>query len=440
MGITGTDVRTFSKCGPLNGALNVPGDKSITHRAILFGTLATGRTTVDGWLDGADCRSSIHVAQKLGASIEIGQNCLIIEGTGGQLSEPDDVLDCGNSGTTVRMFSGAIAARVPFACLTGDDSLRKRPMKRVIDPLTQMGASFAARGAHYLPLAIHGGAIHGITFPLNVPSAQVKSAILIAGALASSIPTTVVETVATRDHTENMLPAFGVPVERRQSPQGVHLTVQPNQQFHGTNVCVPGDPSSAAFLLAAAAIIPNSQVTILRTLLNPTRTGFLRVLGRMGAEVRIENKRLESGEQVGDVTVTSGALRATTVVADEIPALVDEVPILAVVAAFAEGVTSFQGASELRIKETDRIRAVCNGLTQIGVQTTEQPNGFTVYGESGATVQGGTVESEHDHRIAMSFAVAGLAAKSDVHIRNWSCVNISFPTFASCLAELNGHA
>lgn len=430
------DIAVFAKSGPLVGSLPVPGDKSITHRAILFGLLARGTTSVQGWLDGADCRSSIAVAQKLGAKIEVTPHRLQIDGTGGHLREPDDVLDCGNSGTTVRIFAGAVAARVRFAVFTGDDSLRRRPMNRIIEPLSAMGAQFTARSERHLPLVIHGGDLNGIRFALNVPSAQVKSSILVAGALASNGNTTVIEHTPTRDHTENMLPAFGVAVTREQSPDGVYLTVNGQQQFQGTHVVVPGDPSSAAFLLAAAAIIPESRVTVERVLLNPTRIGFLRVLGRMGARVFIENTRLESGEQIGDITVTAGPLVGTVVSPVEVPSLVDEIPVLAVVAAFAKGETRFDGAGELRIKETDRIRAICTGMRDIGVRTSEVSDGFTVYGEEGESIHGGVVESEHDHRIAMSFAIAGLACKSEIHIKNWSCVHVSFPSFEACVKHL----
>jgi 3-phosphoshikimate 1-carboxyvinyltransferase len=425
--------KTFYKSEPLLGKVRVPGDKSITHRAILFGLLAQGTTVVDNWLDAGDCRSSIGVAELLGARITVEPEQLRIEGTGGNLAEPDDVLDCGNSGTTFRLFLGALAARVPFACMTGDASLRRRPMDRVIRPLAAMGARIAARSARYAPLCVSGQPLQGIEYILPVASAQVKSAVLIAGLLANSGSTTVVETVATRDHTEKMLRAFQADIEQSRQGGEIRTTVRPSQ-LQGTRVYVPGDASSAAFVWAAAALVPGSCVTVQQVGLNPTRTGFLSVLERMGARVRIENVHTVAGEPMGDVTVEAAPLSPVRITAAEIPALIDELPVIAVLSAYAKGTTVVEGASELRVKETDRIRAVVSGLQALGVAARELPDGFAIDGRG--EVGGGTVDSCNDHRIAMSFAVAGLAANDPVTVKGWECVAISFPTFLQTLQEL----
>ena len=427
--------RTTATTHPLHGTVRVPGDKSITHRAILFGLLAAGETTVDGWLDAADCRSSISVARQLGADVEIRGSSLSIRGTGGQLHAPEDVLDCGNSGTTMRMFTGALAARVPFACVSGDASLRKRPMQRILQPLREMGADVHIGSNGTAPFAIRGTNLQGIEYTLPVASAQVKSAVLIAGCLAAKETTVVVERTASRDHTENMLPAFGATM-RRMSLEGggYRIEVNPNQTLQGTHVVVPGDMSSAAFLLAAAALVPGSSVSVLDVGLNKGRTGILNVLKRMGAKVEIANERIMAGEPIGDVTVSHHQLLATDILPDEVPAIVDEIPLIAVLAAFAEGETVIHGAEELRVKETDRIHATVAGLRAIGVDAQELPDGMRIRGQS--SVQGGKIDSFHDHRIAMSFAVAGLLTKHPIHIENWSCVAISFPTFLDVMDEV----
>ncbi|MCL6515545.1 MAG: 3-phosphoshikimate 1-carboxyvinyltransferase [Alicyclobacillus sp.] len=419
----------------LRGAVRVPGDKSITHRAILFGLLAEGTTQVYDWLDAGDCRSSIRVARLLGATVtEEEDGHLVITGTGGRLREPEDVLDCGNSGTTMRVFLGAIAARSPFAVLTGDGSLRRRPMGRVIDPLSRMGARIQARSGRFAPLAVTGGPLTGIEYTLPVASAQVKSAILVAGLLAQDGVTVVTEPEATRDHTENLLSAFGVQVHREAFGTGTRIAVESGQVLRGATVHVPGDLSSAAFLIAAAALVPGSEVTVTDVGLNATRTGMLRVLNRMGARVQLDRLRRVSGELVGDITVTHGPLVGVEIEPAEVPSLIDELPVLAVLAAFAEGKTRVHGAAELRVKETDRIAAIAQGLRDIGCEVDEAEDGFTVHGRG--ALRGGTADSRGDHRIAMSLAVAGLASTMGVRIRDWDCVQISYPTFAQTLAKL----
>jgi 3-phosphoshikimate 1-carboxyvinyltransferase len=429
------DTRSFHESHGLTGTIQVPGDKSITHRAILFGLLASGETTIDGWLNAADCNSSLHVAKLLGAKATVSENRITLHGTAGSLSEPEDILDCGNSGTTMRIFSGVLAPLVPFACVTGDASLRKRPMERVIAPLREMGANIVARGGKYAPFSVQKSRLTGIEYTLPVSSAQVKSAILLAGCFAAAKKTVVIEQTASRDHTENMLGAFGVEIDRTPlSKTGNMIEIQPGQSLKAAHVTVPGDISSAAFLICAAAIVPDSDVLIQNIGLNPGRTGLLKVLSRMNAIVEIVREESVAGERIGDIRIQSSALTGTEIEPAEVPSLVDELPILAVTACMAKGDTVIRGAKELRFKETDRIHAMAKGLLDIGCDVTELDDGLVIHGRE--MILGGTVDSFHDHRIAMSFAVAGLVAKSGVQVQNWSCVQISFPSFLETLQEL----
>ncbi|MCF8563768.1 3-phosphoshikimate 1-carboxyvinyltransferase [Alicyclobacillus tolerans] len=427
--------RRFTPAPALKGTVDVPGDKSITHRAILFGLLSEGTTAVEGWLDAGDCRSSLQVAQALGAAVQVNSDKLSIVGTGGNLSEPSDVLDCGNSGTTTRMFLGALAAKVPFACVTGDASLRRRPMRRVIDPLRQMGAAITARSDNFAPFAVSGQPLHGIEYTLPVASAQVKSAVLVAGVLAKTGATVVIEPEPSRDHTENMLRAFGADIRVERTQNATRIAVSPNQVLKATHVKVPGDISSAAFILAAAALVPGSHVTVRGIGLNPTRAGFLEVLKRMGANISMSNVETVAGEAIGDVTVSYGPLQGTDIAPHEVPSLIDELPILAILGAYAAGTTTVSGAGELRVKETDRISAIVEGLTKVGVQASERLDGFEVLG-TGGCVPGGSIDSHKDHRIAMSFAVCGLASETAVEVRDWDCVNISYPSFLQTFERL----
>lgn len=429
------DIQSFYRSHGLKGTVRVPGDKSITHRAILFGLLASGKTTIDGWLNAADCNSSLHVAKLLGAEVTVSEDRILMEGTGGRLIEPDDVLDCGNSGTTMRIFSGILAPLVPFACVTGDASLRKRPMDRVIIPLRKMGADIQARGGKYAPFAVRKNLLTGIEYTLPVSSAQVKSAILMAGCFAASKKTVVMEPVASRDHTENMLQAFGVEVDRSPySETGNRIEIMAGQALKGTHVTVPGDISSAAFLICAAAIIPDSDIVIQNIGLNKGRIGLIQVLQRMNADIEIIREENIAGEKIGDIRVRSRGLIGTEIEPVEVPSLVDELPILAVAACMAKGDTAIRGAKELRFKETDRIHAMVKGLHAIGCNVTELEDGLIVHGKE--SISGGAVDSFHDHRIAMSFAVAGLVSTSGVHVHNWSCVQISFPSFLQTLEKL----
>lgn len=428
------DVRTFARAEHLSGRIRVPGDKSITHRAILLGLLAEGTTTVHGFLNAADCRSSITVARQLGAEISVHDDVLTIVGTGGALREPNTVLDCGNSGTTMRLFAGAIAARVPFACMTGDASLCNRPMRRVIEPLTQMGADIRSRLNGCAPLAVIGGLLTGVRYRVPIPSAQVKSAVLLAGLLADRGDTVVTEAARTRDHTENMLAAFGAALSVHDGDDGGRtVMVSPQQTLRGTRVDVPGDISSAAFLMAAAAMNSGSDVTVEQVGLNHGRTGILDVLRAMGADVEILNERTTGGERMGDVRVRGRGLTGTRIEGDLIPRLIDELPVIAVMAAVADGETIIRDAAELRVKETDRIEAMASGLAALGVQVETLPDGMRI---RGGRLRGGVVDSRHDHRIAMSFAIAGLAADAPVEIQHWGAVEISYPTFADAIAQL----
>jgi len=426
----------YSPNDPLKGRVRVPGDKSITHRAILFGLLADGTTVIEDWLDAEDCRSSLNVARALGAEVTEEPRKIVMKGTRGHLHEPTDVLDCGNSGTTTRMFLGVLAARVSFACVTGDSSLRRRPMRRVFEPLRAMGAKIDARAGNFAPFSVTGQPLQGITYTLPVASAQVKSALLIAGLLAESGITTVVENLPSRDHTENMLQAFGVHLHREFQEGRLVTSVESGQHLQGTTVLVPGDISSAAFMLTAAAILTGSEVTVQTVGLNPTRTGILNVLRRMGAKVTLSNERIVAGEPIGDVTVVGQQLVATVVEAHEIPALIDELPVISILASRAKGTTIIRGAAELRVKETDRIAAMVSGLRNIGVKVEELEDGLIVHG--GTAIPGGVVDSFGDHRIAMSFAIAGLASESGVEVQNWDCVNISYPSFLNHLESIGG--
>ncbi|MCY0888185.1 MAG: 3-phosphoshikimate 1-carboxyvinyltransferase [Alicyclobacillaceae bacterium] len=426
-----SDIVSVSRARQISGTVRVPGDKSITHRAILLGMLAEGRTTVEGWLDAADCRSSIAIAKLLGAQIEVEPDVLHIDGCGGQVTEPSDVLDCGNSGTTMRLFLGAIAGRVPYAVFTGDPSLRSRPMRRVVQPLSAMGASIHQRSNGCAPITVTRSDLESMTYRLPVASAQVKSAILLAGLSTQTGNTVVVEPILTRDHTERLLDGFQAKVNIYEENCERHIAVRGGQTLQGTTVHVPGDVSSAAFLLVAAAIVPGSDLTVVGVGLNETRTGALSVLQRMGADIQLKNVREIAGERIGDIRVRSSSLSGTNIEAEEIPSLVDEIPILSVAAAAAHGTTTVRGAQELRVKETDRITAIVHGLQQLGVDALEQPDGLIIHGNG--MIGGGRVDSYHDHRIAMSFAVAALIARHSVEIAHWSAVDISFPTFSTLL-------
>jgi 3-phosphoshikimate 1-carboxyvinyltransferase len=416
---------------PVTGSLRVPGDKSISHRALLLGAMAHGTTEVRGLLPSEDCRATLAALRALGVEIcQTAAETVRIRGQGVEaLLEPAAVLDAGNSGTTLRLLAGVLAGRPFVSLLSGDASLRRRPMRRIVDPLRAMGATVLGRSdGAFAPLAIRGGGLRGIAWSSPVASAQVKSAILLAGLQATG-ETQVSEPFLSRDHTERMLCAFGVEPRRH----GTSVTVPGGQPLTGTALSVPGDLSSAAFFLTAAAARAGGEIRIREVGVNPTRTGLLDVLREMGAAVRLERSRFEGGEPVADVLVQGRPLCGVRVGADMIPRLIDEVPALVVAAAAAEGETVICGAAELRVKEVDRVTAVAEEFGRLGAVIAPRQDGLCVQGR--ARLHGAVVSSRGDHRMAMSLAVAALFAEGETVVRDVACVETSFPGFARALAE-----
>jgi 3-phosphoshikimate 1-carboxyvinyltransferase len=416
--------------GPIRGSVTVPGDKSISHRTVLFAGLAEGKSRVRGFLNAEDTLRTVGMMRALGATVEqVSPAELRIVGAGLRgLAEPVDVLDAGNSGTTIRIGSGLLAAQPFLSVVTGDRYLRQRPMARVIDPLTRMGAKIWGREGNRLPpLCIRGGGLKGIRYEMPVASAQVKSALLLAGLYADSA-VSVVETFPTRDHTERMLSAMGAKVVREAGA----VTVSPAERLDPLDVVVPGDISSAAFFLVLAAVSPGSELTLHGVGVNPFRTGAVEVLRRMRADIRTTNQRTECGEPVADLVVRGAPLRATRVAPEEVPGLIDEVPALCVAAAFAEGRTEIRGAGELRVKESDRIDAMVANLSRLGVECGEFPDGLWINGPASLRVAG-PLTSRGDHRIAMSLRVLGKAASIDLVVEDTACIGTSFPGFEAML-------
>jgi len=425
----GGDAVTRGPASALTGEVRVPGDKSISHRAVIFGSIARGATEVEGLLEGEDNLSTIAAFEAMGVAFDRpGPGRLVIGGAGpGGLREPAAVIDAGNSGTTARLLTGLLSAQPFFSVITGDESLRTRPMKRVVEPLSLMGADIDGRGGgEFLPLAIRGGRLKGISYQTPVASAQLKSAILIAGLFADG-ETVVTEPGLSRDHTERMLALFGADIERREKTVRLRST----NGLNGVKIKVPGDLSSAAFFIVGAAIIPGSDLTVRDVGVNPTRTGVLHILEKMGAGVELAGRRERSGEDVADIRVRGSALRGVEISGEELLPAIDEFPVICVAAAFAEGATTISGAAELRVKESDRISAMASLLTAMGVQTSERPDGIVIegVGPDGLAAGGGSVESRGDHRVAMSAAVAALRCREPVTIRGASCVDVSFPGF-----------
>jgi 3-phosphoshikimate 1-carboxyvinyltransferase len=416
----------------LQGAIRVPGDKSISHRSLLLGAMAHGTTEVRGILRSEDCLATLHALRALGTEIvEPPEGCVRILGQGPEaLREPETILDAGNSGTSLRLLAGLLAGRPFFSILTGDASLRRRPMRRVVDPLAAMGATLLGRAAgQYPPLAIRGGTLSGIAWKTPVASAQVKSAILLAGLQASG-ETSVTEPTLSRDHTERMLTAFGVVPQRR----GTTVSVPGKARLAAASLSIPGDLSSAAFFIVAAAARPGGEVILRDVGVNPTRTGALEVLAAMGATITQERERSEGGEPVADIHVRGAHLRGTTIGPDLIPRLLDEIPALAVAAALAEGETVISGAAELRVKEVDRLSALAGELAKLGVQVVEERDSLRILG--GRRLRRAVVSSRGDHRMAMSLAVAGLFSEGETRIQDVACVETSFPGFARLLLEV----
>jgi len=422
---------TVAPAARLFGSIRVPGDKSISHRAAILGGLASGVTTVRNFLRAQDCLRTVECLRDLGVTIEANGDRLVIQGAAGHLREPDRALDAGNSGTTMRLLAGVAAAQPIAVVLDGDDSLRRRPMDRVAEPLRRMGAHVGVREGRYPPLRIMGARLRGITYELPIPSAQVKSAVLLAGLFAES-ETVVVEPVTPRDQTERLLVEFGVGLRR----EGRRIMLAPGLPS-GREVTVPGDLSSAAFFLAAAAARLGSKVTVEEVGVNPTRAGVLEVLEQMGAAVEQDPPRGEPGEPTSTVTVQGGRLRGVTIRGAIVPRVIDELPVLCVIAATAEGRTVVRDAAELRTKESDRIAVIAAGLRALGVAVKERPDGIEI---RGGRLRGGTVDAAGDHRIAMAFVVAGLLADAPVTVRGAEAVSVSFPGFFEALDGLGGKA
>ncbi|MBI1383365.1 MAG: 3-phosphoshikimate 1-carboxyvinyltransferase [Rhizobiales bacterium] len=421
----------------LAGKVRVPGDKSISHRAVIFGALASGVTEVRGLLLGEDVLSTAGAVEALGARIERGADVWRITGRGtGGLSEAAGALDFGNTGTGVRLMMGVLAGHPFPSRLVGDASLSRRPMGRVLEPLTLMGAS-VDDGRNQLPLTLRGSDdLVAIRYRLPVPSAQVKSAILLAGLHANG-RTTVIEAEATRDHTERMLGYFGGEIEVVEAADGRHITVSGGAELAGRSVQVPGDPSSAAFATAAAVLVAGSEIVVEGVLAGPTRTGFYKTLKEMGADVELANPRMEGGEQVADIVARSGPLKGVTVPAERAPSMIDEYPMLACVAAAADGVTRMDGLAELRVKESDRLAATAEGLRRQGVGVAIEGDCLIVEGRGHKGVAGGgLVETEMDHRIAMAFLTLGLASDAPVRVDDVSMIATSFPQFFSLMGSL----
>ncbi|HET6368940.1 MAG TPA: 3-phosphoshikimate 1-carboxyvinyltransferase [Pseudomonadales bacterium] len=428
------------RAGRLTGRVAVPGDKSISHRAALFGALASGRTEITGFLEGEDCLATLKAVRALGAEVtRKGPGHYLVDGTGvNSLTEPDNVIDCGNSGTSARLLVGVLAGQPFWTVLTGDDSLRSRPMDRVAEPLRRMGATVVGRReGSRLPLAVRGARpLKALTYASPVASAQVKTALLLAGLWADG-PVTVREPTPSRDHTERMLGGFGARLTV--GPEGVTLT--PGAPLSGQPVAVPGDISSAAFFLVAAAAAPEAEVTVSQVGTNPTRTGVLEVLRAMGASIEPVTGDSAAGshaaaEPFADLVVRGGALRGTEIGGPLVPRLIDEVPILAVAACLADGPTEIRDAAELRVKESDRIRAVATELGRLGARVTERPDGLRI--EGGTRLRGAVVQSGGDHRMAMALVVAGLLADGETVVEDTGCIATSFPGFLSAVNDLAG--
>lgn len=407
----------------LQGDITVPGDKSISHRSIILGAIAKGVTTVHGFLDGEDCLSTMQAFRNMGVSIEgpVSQR-VVIHGVGKHgLEKPENVIDCGNSGTTMRLLAGLLAAQPFDTELTGDQSLLKRPMERVSRPLHQMGAAISTTKGRP-PLLIRGGqSLHGITYEMPEASAQVKSSLLLAGMYAKG-ETRVIEPGLTRDHTERMLTAFSYPIHK----SGNAIVINAASECLGTDVIVPGDISSAAFFIVAATIVPGAELFIRNVGINPTRTGIIQILKRMGASIKITNKRLCGEELVADLYVKHAPLEGIDIPAAMVPLAIDEFPVIFVAASCAKGQTVLHGAKELRCKESDRITAMADGLKILGIDAEALDDGIRI---NGGVIRGGVVDSRRDHRIAMAFTIAGSVAKDPVTILHCANVATSFPTF-----------
>jgi 3-phosphoshikimate 1-carboxyvinyltransferase len=428
----------IQKSGPLKGTVSIPGDKSISHRAIMFGALSKGTTEVTNFLQGADCLSTIRCFRQLGIAIDndTSSDKVVIHGKGLHgLTKPNTILDVGNSGTTMRLISGILTGQLFEVSLTGDESIQKRPMGRIMTPLSMMGADIVSlNGNGCAPLAINqvsdkGSKLTGIHYISPVASAQIKSCVLLAGLYADG-ETSVTEPSLSRNHTELMLSAFGASI----TSIGNTATIQPNPSLTGRKINVPGDISSAAYFIAAGLLVPNSEIIIKNVGINPTRDGILRVCRQMGANITLENVIDNGGEPVADLIVKHSELKGTEVGGAIIPTLIDEIPIIAVLACFAKGRTVINDADELKVKESNRIDVMVENLTRMGADITATADGMIING--GKPLHGAAIDSKLDHRIAMSFAIAGLLSDGDTEIIGAECVDISYPNFYSDLQKL----
>lgn len=422
----------FKRVKSIKGELTVPGDKSISHRSIMLGSLAKGNTEVTGFLQGADCLSTIDCFRKMGVQItNKGDGTVVICGRGLRgLLPPDDTLDVGNSGTTTRLMSGILAAQNFSSRVNGDASIQKRPMKRIMTPLAMMGANIKSEnGNDCAPLVINGRQLKGVSYASPVASAQVKSAILFAGLYAEG-ETTVTEPALSRNHTELMLEEFGVDIKT----EAKAVTVAPAQELFARKINVPGDISSATYFMVAAAITPNSCVTVKNVGINPTRDGIIRVMKMMGADIKVEKTSADIGEPTADITVKTSELKGCVIGGDIIPTLIDEIPAIAILACFAEGETIIKDAQELKVKESNRIDVMVSNLLAMGADIEATDDGMIIKG--GKSLHGATIDSKLDHRIAMSFAVAALNADGETDILGSECVDISYPGFYGDLMKL----
>lgn len=415
----------------LKGTLTVPGDKSISHRAVMFGSLARGTTRISHFLEGADCLSTISCFRKMGIEIDRNKDEILVHGRGLHgLTAPTEILDVGNSGTTTRLISGILAGQTFTSELDGDDSIRTRPMKRIMTPLTSMGADITSRLDNgCAPLIIHGRPLHAAHYDSPVASAQVKSCVLLAGMYADGI-TSVTEPFLSRNHTEIMLNYFGAEI----TSEGTTASIRPEPVLEGRDIQVPGDISSAAYFIASGLLTPGSEILLKNVGINPTRAGILKVCMDMGADITLLNESTE-GEPTADLLIRTSSLKGTTIEGSIIPTLIDEIPMIAVMAAFAEGTTIIRDAQELKVKESDRIAVMVDNLRRMGADIEGTDDGMIIHG--GRPLHGAVIDSHLDHRIAMSFAVAGTICDGTVDILNGECVNISYPEFYHDLYSLD---
>lgn len=429
-------VRIIHPVSGLKGEIAVPGDKSISHRSIMLGSIALGTTEIINFLNGADCLSTIDCFRKMGIEIEQNLNSIIVHGKGLHgLTKPKDTLNVGNSGTTARLISGILAGQTFSSILSGDDSLNSRPMGRIITPLNSMGANILSiHNNNCAPLKINPGNLHGIDYTSPVASAQVKSAVLLAGLYADN-STFITEPALSRNHTERMLQSFGADITSAILADG-HATasVKPCKELYGQKICVPGDISSAAYFIVTGLLVPNSEILIKNAGINPTRAGFLKVCEEMGADITLMNQSIQGGEKSADILVRSSELKGTVIEGNIIPTLIDEIPIIAVMATHAKGKTIIRNATELKVKETNRIDTITANLTAMGANITPTDDGMIIEGDS--QLHGAHIQSYLDHRIAMAFAVAGLIADGETLIEDSQCVDVSYPEFFITLDQV----